>query len=197
MTQSRHQVQDVNSAARLLERHLPAGYLEERTRYFAQEESHEDPGAEKKVAIFRIEKEWLALPSSVLTEVVPMRPIHGLPHRHEGTVLGLANIRGALTICVSLKPLLALDKDSAIGAAPDRHVRQRLLVIEGERGRLAFPVDEMQGIHQFKERDLLPVPETLAKVKGRYTAAILPWKDFTVAYLDAGRLIHALERGLA
>lgn len=179
----------------LLERELPAGYLEERTRQFAQAEAPAESGAAGKAAIFRIEKEWLALPSPVLTEVVPLQPIHPLPHRHGNIVLGVANIRGSLTVCVSLARLLALEPDAAAMAAERR--QQRLLLIEGGRGRLAFAVDEMHGIHPFRERELLPVPQTLARATGRYTTAMLPWRGFTVACLDAERVIHALERGLA
>lgn len=197
MTQPTHRDQRMKSAALLFERDLPAEYLEERTRYFARNETNEESGTEKQVAIFRIGKEWLALPSTVMTEVVPMRPIRALPHRHGSTVLGLVNIRGTLMVCVSLGSLLALDKGMPVLPEAGRHLYQRLLVIESERGKLAFPVTEMHGIHHFKERDLRPVPETLAKVAGRYTMAVLPWRDFTVAYLDADQVIHVLERGLA
>src|SRR5580658_8237967 len=53
-------------------------------------------------AIFRLRSEWLALPTAVLKEIVSLRPIHSMPHRRDGMLLGLANIRGELLPCFSL-----------------------------------------------------------------------------------------------
>lgn len=186
-----------NAATMLLDREQPPGYFEERTRYFGQRNTDETSRSERAVAIFRIGQEWFGMPSGVLTEVASMRPIHALPHRRGGLVLGLANIRGTLIVCVALSELLALNDAPAPVPAGAQNAQQRLLVIEGERGRLAFPVDETHGIHHFRPQDLLPVPETLAKATGSFTSAVLRWRDFTVALLDAARTIHALERGLA
>ncbi len=41
-------------------------------------------------------------------EVTNLRPIHSLPHRRSGVMLGLANVRGELLICVSLAMLLGV-----------------------------------------------------------------------------------------
>lgn len=186
-----------NAATMLLERDQPPGYFEERTRYFGQTPADDTSGSGEAVAIFRIGQEWFGLPSGVLTEVAPMRPIHALPHRRGGLVLGLANIRGTLIVCVALNKLLALNETPAPAQAGTPNAQQRLLVIEGGRGRLAFPVDEAHGIHHFRPRDLLAVPETLARATGSFSSAVLPWRDVTVALLEAARTIDALERGLA
>ena len=47
----------------------------------------------------------------------PNRLIHSLPHRRQGIVLGLVNVRGELLICVSLARLL--------GIVPDPHPPSR------------------------------------------------------------------------
>jgi chemotaxis-related protein WspD len=185
------------ASANLLERDLPPGYLEERTRYFAQDKPAEKTGARQSVAIFRIGPEWLALPASVLAEVANMRSVHRLPHRHGGTVLGLTNIRGTLLVCVSLGWLLGLEAPDPTNHDSREASAARLLVIHGERGRLVFAADEMHGIHRFDSSALQPVPATVSQAAHSYVQALLPWQDHIVGCLDAPLVLHALERGLA
>ena len=71
------------------------------TSHFAQEQRIEQLDTHS-VVIFRIGAEWLALPTPVFKEVAELRAIHSLPHRRGGVVLGLANVRGELLVCVSL-----------------------------------------------------------------------------------------------
>lgn len=182
------------AATVLLERPLPAGYREERTRHFAQESTDTD-GAWQTLAIFRIGAEWLALPPAVLAEVSGMRAVHGLPHRHGGAVRGLVNVRGSLLVCVALDWLLDLQPSANAEQMPAE--RRRLLVVHGERGRLAFAVDEMHGLHRFDTGLLKPMPVTISKTAASYTFAVLPWQEHSVGCLDAAATLQALERGLA
>ena len=75
------------------------------------------------VLLFRLQAEWLALPAQVFQEVAERRPVHSLPHRRQGIVLGLVNVRGELLLCVSLARLLRRNDPSqpeARQAAYDR-----------------------------------------------------------------------------
>src|SRR5262245_30736571 len=96
------------AAAHSLDREPPAGYAEHWTAQARQQKGTDDQAA-LSVLLFRLGAEWLALPTKVLTEIASPRPIHSLPHRRSNAVLGLANIRGTLLVCVSLRDLLALD----------------------------------------------------------------------------------------
>ena len=62
-----------------------------------------------RCCIFRLGREWLALPTHVCQEMAEMRPIHTLPHRSGPVLLGLVNIRGSIRLCVSLRELLGLE----------------------------------------------------------------------------------------
>ncbi len=186
-----------SAANLLLERDLPAGYQDERSCYFAQEKPQDDSGSVQSVAIFRIGAEWLALPSAVLAEVALLRPVHTLPHRQGGAVLGMTNVRGSLLVCVSLTWLLHL-QSTALPADTQLHASgERMLVIQGERGRLVFAVDEMHGMHRFYRHQLQPPPITVTRAAASYTHAALPWRGHIVGCLDAPLLLHALERALA
>src|SRR5471030_2732737 len=105
------------SAAKLLDADLPPGHLDEWTGHFSGEQKVEEAGTQS-VVIFRLGAEWLALPTAVFKEVATLRAVHSLPHRRSGLVLGLANVRGALLVCVSLGDMLGLEK--AAETKPDK-----------------------------------------------------------------------------
>src|ERR1051326_1023769 len=151
-----------SAAHRLLDRPLPEEYRREWTLHFSQEKKR---AAHTKLSavIFRVSDEWLALPTQAFQEVAERRRIHSLPHRRQGIVLGLANIRGELLVCLALGRLLGLDRAPVAQVA--RTTYDRLLVTSCEGSRLVFPVDEVQGIHRFQGHELRELPATVAKSK--------------------------------
>jgi chemotaxis-related protein WspD len=183
------------AAVELLDRDFPANYLDEWTRHVAQEK----PAAAEdmqSVVVFRIGSEWLALPTTVFTEIVAMRPIHSLPHRRDGVVLGLANIRGELLICISLRQVLRLDDTVESKNEKFRTANARMLFIQSEGLRAVCPVNEVFGVHRFRSRELMPVPATLAKAATTYTKGVVSWRQGAVGLLDEDLLFYALNRGL-
>ena len=184
------------SAAKLLDAELPAGHLDEWTGHFSGEQKVEEAGTQS-VVIFRIGTEWLALPTAVFKEVATTRAVHSLPHRRNGVVLGLANVRGALLVCVSLGDVLGIEKTAETKKEKGRTLHRRLLVISREGSRLVFPVDEVHGTHRCQPRELKDVPATVAKATATYTKAVLAWRDKTVGCLDDQLLFYTLNRSLA
>jgi len=145
--------------------------------------------------LFRIGSEWLALPTQAFQEVAERRRIHSLPHRRRGFLLGLANIRGELLLCVSLGHLLGLEK-----IAPHATLRtayHRLLVTNWDGSGFAFPADEVHGIHPFRPQDLKSPPATLVQSNSAFTQGVLHWRDRTVGLLDAGLLFSTLNRTMS
>ena len=137
--------------------------------------------------MFRINAEWLAMRTQVFQEVAEHRPVHSLPRRRPGIVLGLVNIRGELLICVSLGHLLGLER-TRIGQTL-RRTYDRLLVTNWEGNRLVFPADEVRGIHRFHCSELKEPPATLAKSNFSYTQGVLSWAGRSVGLLDAERFV--------
>lgn len=182
-----------HGAVQLLNRAPPAGYRKEWTEHFSQ---HKQLGAPGRISalLFRISHEWLALPTQAFQEVVERRPIHSLPHRRQGIVLGLANVRGELVICVSLGRCLGVEQTSAHPVG--RTVYDRLLVINWNAQRLAFPVDEVHGIHRFEPHQLKAAPATVTMATGTYSRGVLSWNQHSVGYLDAELLFAHLNRNL-
>ena len=179
-----------------LESEAPEGYLAARTSYFA-EPVHSSGRKTQSVVIFRVASEWLALPTSAVVEIANARLVHSLPHRRNGIVLGLTNVRGELLVCVSLGHVVGVA--APIAAHRDLHLKvyPRLLVVRSEDVRAVCPVDEVYGVHRFREADLRPIPTTVAKAAVTYSTALLNWNTHSVGVLDEQLLFHALRRSLA
>ncbi len=182
-------------ATHLLDREAPPEYRGEWTARIAAP-AHSASLGTASVVIFRLGSEWLALPAAVFQEVAEPSAIHAMPHRRNGALLGLVNVRGELLLCVALPAVLGLEKAAQSGATA-RTVYQRLLVVNKAGNRLAFPVDEVFGVHRFHPRELLEVPATLAKTASSYATGMLPWREKTVGCLDDEALFAALNRSFA
>lgn len=185
-----------HNAARLLDRplddaDLKASRASGETRVVATR----DQAATQSALAFRIADEWLALPTTALRQVDDIRTIHSLPHRRNRAVLGIVNVRGALTIAVSLGELLNMERMS--NSKPvSRNGYARMLVVAHNGEPVAFPVDEVEGVVRFAESALLPVPATLAHAAAAHARGVLRWRDTTIGLLDADRLFDSIARSL-
>jgi chemotaxis-related protein WspD len=155
-----------------------------------------DPSTTHSALVFLIADEWLALPTAALRQVDDVRPIHSLPHRRNQAVLGLVNIRGALTVAASLRELLHLDRVAAGKHAGARNGYARMLVAAHRGEPVAFPVDEVEGVLRFAASALMPVPATLAHATASHARGVLAWRDKTIGLLDTARVFDSLVRSL-
>ena len=175
---------------RMLDQAAPPGYLEYWATRLAAAEEAAAPDLLSTV-VFRLADEHLALPTTAFVEAVDVRPIHRLPHRPAGALLGVVNIRGELQLCVSLAVLLSIEP-AAAGTAP--HGTPRLAVIESTGERWVFPVDELRGVHRVARPTLMPPPATLAHDARAVTAALFELGTDRVALLDADLVFARLRR---
>jgi|KBSSwiStaDraftv2_1062776.scaffolds.fasta_scaffold00080_41 chemotaxis-related protein WspD len=149
--------------------------------------------ATRSVTVFRVGSERFAIGTMLCVEVAAPRPIHGLPHRIGGAVLGLANIHGELVVCVSLPQLLSLNSASH---APNGGAG-RLLVTRWHDGPIAFPVDEVSGVEKFAAQHFKPLPATVSHAKVKCTSSVLSYGAHTLGVLDEELLGQAIRRHLA
>jgi chemotaxis-related protein WspD len=206
MEQEQQSVQVANSRGQhlnqLLSRELPEEYRSEWTRRIA-EVYQEQHTAARSVLIFRLGSEWLALSARCIRVVAEPRAPHPMPHRR-GLLQGLISVRGELLICVSLTTFLGLEHsltlstatDSTSAASVNSTAKEQVIVVVTDRGPLAFMVDEIYGFHQYHDEELREVPTTLAQSTATYTAAMLPWGEITVGFLDDQNLFYTLNRSL-
>jgi chemotaxis-related protein WspD len=182
-----------NAVVQLLDRPLLPQCRHEWTEHFAQPKQLVAP-ATGSALVFRLNAEWLALPTQVFQEVAEPRLVHSLPRRRHNTVLGLVNIHGELLICVSLGCLLGIERAPA--GPTLRRSCDRLLVANWHGNRLVFPADEVRGLYRFRMSELKEPPATLAKSSRSYTQGLLPWQGRTVGFLDADLLFSSFNRSL-
>lgn len=180
----------------LLQCETPPEYLDYSTRQLANVE--EGAATETfSLLIFRVGSEWLSLDARTIVEVVDPRPIHRIPHRTNRLLLGLANIRGELHLCLSLRELLDIDptkSDATSGYASPMRSRQRLLVAEHGQERWVFPVDEVEGVHHVPAGAMESLPHTVQKSPRYYSQAIFSHDNKRVGMLSVSRLFQALQR---
>ena len=184
------------AARRLLETPASSDYTRTWTDHVAQ------PVAAVKaethsVMIFRLGAEWMAVSTHLCAEVASSRAVHSLPHRRSGAVLGVANVRGVLRVCVSLGAILHVTAANATDQPAQGSLSQRLLVLSWPDGTVAAPVDEVHGVHRFRDADLKEVPATLARAQPTYTKAVLCWGERSVGVLDEHLLGYTITRSLA
>ena len=181
----------------LLDAAMPAGYREEWAGQLARPAPRPQRHTGSAI-VFRVGAEWLGIATDLCSRVLPERPIHSLPHRRGGVVLGVANVEGTLVVCVSLAAILGLAAgEPPGGAARTAGGSGRLLVIAAPEGRLGIPIHEAHGVCRFREEDLRAVPGTLAKGRGSHTRAVLPLADRAVGLLDGESLLRSIGGHLA
>jgi chemotaxis-related protein WspD len=193
------------AARSFFDRPAPEGYLDA-WRVILEEPETAIEADSVSFLVFRIAKEWLALPAPVLIEVTPIRPLHAVPHRRGSPLAGLVNIRGQLRLCVSLHAILGLSGSPGQPGAPavEGEVAEslpRLLVLERMQGRTAerwvVGADDVAGVHRVQRSALRPVPSTVSQSAARCSAALFDWQERTVAVLDEGRLFEAFRQAVA
>ncbi len=176
----------------LLERDLPEEYMEEWTSILACKKSDELIGT-LSMLLFRIEKEWLALPSLLFAEVVEPAKIHSLPHRPNPVLQGLVNVHGEVQLCVSLRALLGIE-NSQTDTNPLNH--RRMLVMGKANERWVFSVDEIHGIHRLHPSRIQPPPISAQKTGAGFSRGIFTWEKRQVAVLDDELVLRQLSRSV-
>lgn len=161
-----------------------------------QGETEEAQGAQRSLLIFRLGEQWLAIATRCLAEVMPVSPIHVLPHRNNRGLLGVTNVRGTLVACLSLAELLGLDtqQDARRG---ERRVIPRMLILESDSGPLVTPVDEVSGIQRIPVARISSAKHDDKRAISRFTAGVLQWQEQSITLLDDEQLLQTMIGSLA
>ena len=183
------------AAMRFLDARPPVGYRREWTEHLAEETASVAVGT--PFLVFRIGDEWLALNIGVMEEVGESRPIHSLPHRREGVLLGVVNVRGELLACVSVGRLLGIERGVGKGTALPGKSSGRLLVVSHAGEHYAFPVTEVRGVQHLALPADAPAPAPDDQVMGAAGRGRVEWRGRSVCCLDEAKLFASLNRSLA
>jgi chemotaxis-related protein WspD len=187
-----------SAAKAFFDRSAPEGYLEEWARQLSAPVSASD-GKALSVLVFRLEDEWLALRTQVVVEVTSTRPVHVIPHRSGGVLVGMVNLRGQLQLLISLTRMLAIDAARPRPAERDTDqpaeitAGTRLVVFRTEGQTWVFQADDVVGVRRFARSTLTAVPSTLANADCSFSQAVIPWRDQSIGLLDDQRIAAALR----
>jgi chemotaxis-related protein WspD len=178
------------AARRNLERTVDPGYR----AHWAAMLSQPPPAArthDASALVFRVGREWLALPVALVASVAPLAPVHRLPHRGGGPLLGVVNVGGRLAPAVSLATVLGIDEDDA-PLVSGRHVFARLLVLRPQGQRIALPVAELHGMVRYAGAGLLAPAATVGRAPPACVAGVIDAPGVRAGLLDADLLASIL-----
>ncbi len=178
-------------------RALPTGYQAEWTEIVAsRKQAHARTGL--AAVVFRIGREWLAVPAGLVEEIVELRTVHSLPHRSSPILHGLVNIRGKLQLCVSIAELLGIKTGGGDAEKKEhRSIYPRMVVVRNDQHRFVFAADEVLGTHRYAEKELESLPATLSGALTKYSTGALRLGDRNVGLLDHELVLYAFSRSLA
>ena len=170
------------TATRMMRREAPTEYRAAWTEHFSAPE-HTWRASAEAVLVFRIEREWFALPAQDAVVVAESGKPHRLPHRGGNGLGGIVNVKGRLYPYVLLSPLLRIVRSDESAA---RHqTGARIVVFRLAGTAFALPVEEVHGIHRYHEGELQAPPATLGVEARRYIRGMLHIDDMTAGCLEA------------
>ena len=185
-------------AQRSLQRPVTEGYRDQwaaHLRAVPQQRAPNDSAA----LVFRVGREWLALPASMIDSVAPQAPAHRLPHRAGGALLGIANVGGKLRPVMSLAILLGIDADGpGQGDTLDqgRHIFARLVMAHWEGHTFALPVADLHGIARYPAGTMAAPAATINKGLVPFLAGVLSLDARSIGVLDGPLVGYQMARML-
>jgi chemotaxis-related protein WspD len=181
-----------DAAQRNLQRPVDAGYRAAWASHL-REPLVAQGSADMSALVFRIGRDWLALPTNMFLSVAAHAPSHMLPHRCAGGLLGIVNVGGRLYPSMSLATVLGID-DYEAPPQERRHTFARLLVMEWEAQAFVLPVADLRGIVRYPAGAVQAPPATINKGVVRFLAGVVQQGDLQVGCLDGALLGHRLTR---
>ena len=179
----------------LLGRPHPEGYSEEWVESL-KHHTIEESIPRQSLLVFRIQGEWLALPSHCIKEVTKATFIHTLPHTNSNVLLGISNIQGELLVAISMQNLLGIPNSTeAPKKSHDFSRYARNVVFGSGKNVFVFPVDEIHGLTYIKLDKIESVPMSILKSLKNYFSGIfaLPEETLSIGLLDERLIIDSLN----
>lgn len=121
-----------------------------------------------QVITFKLQESFYGLQVGFVQEVTRATNIAPIPLAEE-SLIGLLNLRGQITLVVSLSTLLGLSRAEEV-ARPDGF---NLVICRVPSGLLALCVDEIGDVISFDEADIEPSPLIESEDRRKYVSGLL------------------------
>jgi len=186
-----------DAAQRNLQRPVSEDYRSEWAAHFSAPLAQAE-ATDHAALVFRLGREWLALPVASIDAIAPLAPGHKLPHRASAGLLGVVNVAGKVTPSIALDAILGVEAadDTMDDASRSRHIFPRLLVLRVDGQRYAMRVDELHGIARYAVASLAAPPATVNKGLARFVTGVLSIDTLRVGVLDSALLGQQLAECL-
>lgn len=193
--------------ARLLDRPASSTYRAQQTEQVSQrlpaDQAQSEIAKPLSLLVFRLSREWLALPACLCQQILSPLPFHTLPHRSNRTLLGIVNVRGQLLLKVCLKEALGVSAPHAAAVTKPAELNSvkvypRMVVLEKPVENhcadiWAFDVDELSGVHSILLSQLEPAV-SVTSADETCVRNVFAWREQRVSILDDDRLFDVLKR---
>ena len=183
-----------SQAGLLLKSPPPPGYAHEWETALA-ECKEKNVKLSESLLVFRLEGQWLALPTATVKEVAKPAKVHRLPRKSDNVLLGIVNFRGRLQLCFSLHALLGIET-VPVENDRDRLFGQRLVEVEVDGFHWVFSADEILDVCRYDLDDVANLPSTVAGADINYIHTAFTYQGNTVGCLDVGLVAESLNRRL-
>ena len=180
----------INAGLDMLDRDLADDYIAENTKIYALEKEQED-NTLISALFFRIAKEWYAIKTNLLKEIIEVTDIHSIPHQQHEKIMGLVNVRGEIELCIALNSMLSVDIES-IEKNNQVNKQERMVVIHLDSGKYVFLVDELMGIFRINEREVKQTPTSIVHTKQQLISGIFDYEQKHIGLIDEKLLIKIL-----
>ena len=188
---------DAGAVSRLLDRPLSAEDLAEGAKDAATPPESRVRGT-AGVLLFRLGDETLAVPARFLRRITTFTRPSPIPHRTNGILRGLCNIRGELVLCVDLRRLLGLPlRETPADAPAGESDPRRMVVIDPADAPWVFETDSLIGVERIDPAALLPPPMTVECAMGAFVAGLAEIDGSRITVLDAERVLAGFKAGIA
>lgn len=184
-----------SAASKFFARTPPPEYIQEWTEALKRPILHENKNL-ISVMVFRLGKEWLALPTIFFKEIKRPKPVHAIPHKSGKILKGIVNINGELKLYISLHEMLQIEPDLSPPQDKEPFHQDRMIVIIREADVWVLTADEIEGIFNWDLSGLENVPVNAAKSRINYIKGIMKMGTRGIGLLDEELLFASLKRSI-
>src|SRR5277367_1057727 len=138
------------------------------------------PGGDERYLTFRSEEGLYALPARLVSEVIRVRPLARVPQAPR-SLLGLANLRGAVIPVAGMRALLGREEIASTTTS-------RLIVLDGATP-VALAVDEVAALVSVAQSDIRKVDAELSATAGEQLEGIFQVEGKVTKILDIQALL--------
>ena len=178
-----------DEAASFFERPPPPGYVARWTEVLREAPASAEDTSMASAVVFRVEEEWLGLPTKAAAFVAPEVSLRRLAGRSNRVFAGLCLFLGELALAVSLRGLL--------GLGPPRSSQVRWLAMGPPPERWVFDIDELSGVIRYPEAARSGAPTAARASVVTYLSGVVRVQDRSFGLLDPAALDGAFLRSLA